>query len=1097
MFKHLILILFLAITGISSQAGIPLSTNFTVNTALPIEDRMVAADLTARDAIPTLRRWEGMMVYVVSELKHYVLVGGTANLNWTELSGSGGGGINNWVTSVLYNVDDVVIENDRIYQALNNHTSGTFATDLANGEWKEISAPEQPELVNQSTGFLSGGTLSVDAITSRFDMAAIEGQIIDSTVNGAPTRIPVSCPAQDSVAVTNLATQDVTYILIDDTCTITQQAAFPTSAERRAKVFVGRLNHFDRTTISFANTIGNFLQSPMSQMLDLFDSIGPFVYEGGIITNNGANVKLNRSQAKMFVASYNYATNNQSPNNVTIASATAATWRYATQTTLAGSSLSDLDPTQYDVGGTITALGGSDTRTSVQRVYLFPSGNMNIQYGQAFYTSLADAIQNYQAEAFVENPTIKGIGVLIAYVVMQKNCTDLTNVNRCKIIIAPKFGGSTGAAGAATTTMQQAYDNSSQPQVTTDSVKGAAQWKRGSAADTDVVTEVLNGAGSSTFSVTGNGAVSTSSTITATGAITGSNLSGTNTGDLNSRAQSELADATINKLEVKNKQLTTTSSGVRLLETGSNNELENPNFEHSTVTTGWTASNATPSANTTTQFEGKKSLSLALTGALSLTQSSTINAAIKSGVQMVASIFVNSTDVSDLQLCSLKNGTEDKCTATGGYIQGSGWRQLTVSFLGDATSNGLKLKSTDTTGTVLVDQAFVGVGSPIVDFTPDMVYSALISPTGVVSGENTDWINGNCSITSGAQNFATTCTFNSSVFTVAPNCFVSLKKEYPWTGGMQNTSSTAASYTVSNASSGAVGTDVYLTCQKQGADYKTSKAYVASSSDVSYRACTFSSLAWQGLGTVTNNLQCARKGQNLLIKGRFTLGTVSGSIAQLPLPTNFGTISTSSSIPSASYASGVVFREVSSANSIYSIIQLPSVAYLNFAGQLGNTAINPNTPLAGSSLWSNGDVISVPELAIPIQGWQDSSVIVGSFQGYNETPGTSRVETFSFSYGTTNANTSCTASPCSYLDQIGNNVTSVTRSTAGSYTANFSKTFSKLKCSATVIQNGVANAYASSQGTCSSCSNLSFFTTSSAGTQQDTSGTLLCQGIPQ
>lgn len=44
--------------------------------------------LTDRNDIPTLRRQEGMVVYVVAEQKHYTLVGGTGNQDWIELSGS-------------------------------------------------------------------------------------------------------------------------------------------------------------------------------------------------------------------------------------------------------------------------------------------------------------------------------------------------------------------------------------------------------------------------------------------------------------------------------------------------------------------------------------------------------------------------------------------------------------------------------------------------------------------------------------------------------------------------------------------------------------------------------------------------------------------------------------------------------------------------------------------------------------------------------------------------------------------------------------------------------------------------------------------------
>ena len=64
--------------------GIQLGSNFTVNTALPLDDRTVVADLTARDAIASGKRYEGLRVYVESEEKNYQLVGGVTDSDWVE-----------------------------------------------------------------------------------------------------------------------------------------------------------------------------------------------------------------------------------------------------------------------------------------------------------------------------------------------------------------------------------------------------------------------------------------------------------------------------------------------------------------------------------------------------------------------------------------------------------------------------------------------------------------------------------------------------------------------------------------------------------------------------------------------------------------------------------------------------------------------------------------------------------------------------------------------------------------------------------------------------------------------------------------------------
>jgi hypothetical protein len=43
------------------------------------------ADLAERDALPVSRRQIGMLVYVTSTNKHYILFNGIANTDWVEL----------------------------------------------------------------------------------------------------------------------------------------------------------------------------------------------------------------------------------------------------------------------------------------------------------------------------------------------------------------------------------------------------------------------------------------------------------------------------------------------------------------------------------------------------------------------------------------------------------------------------------------------------------------------------------------------------------------------------------------------------------------------------------------------------------------------------------------------------------------------------------------------------------------------------------------------------------------------------------------------------------------------------------------------------
>lgn len=109
-------------------------------------------------------------------------------------------------------------------------------------------------------------------------------------------------------------------------------------------------------------------------------------------------------------------------------------------------------------------------------------------------------------------------------------------------------------------------------------------------------------------------------------------------------------------------------------------------------------------------------------------------------------------------------------------------------------------------------------------------FSAKISSAGVVSSENIDWINGNCVVASGVF----TCTYNSSIFTVAPNCNVTSAatgSDY----GVRNvnpTSTTAVFTTLNTSTNTAVATAANITCQKASPDYKARSAIVGSFREV-------------------------------------------------------------------------------------------------------------------------------------------------------------------------------------------------------------------------------------------------------------------------
>lgn len=109
-------------------------------------------------------------------------------------------------------------------------------------------------------------------------------------------------------------------------------------------------------------------------------------------------------------------------------------------------------------------------------------------------------------------------------------------------------------------------------------------------------------------------------------------------------------------------------------------------------------------------------------------------------------------------------------------------------------------------------------------------FSAQVSAAGVVSGENIDWINGNCAIT--ATSLAT-CTYNSGINTVAMNCTVSAITDAAVSSKVETSTASAVAIRGNNTStSGYVANPFSLSCSKTGADFIATRTIVGSFNEV-------------------------------------------------------------------------------------------------------------------------------------------------------------------------------------------------------------------------------------------------------------------------
>ena len=167
--------------------------------------------------------------------------------------------------------------------------------------------------------------------------------------------------------------------------------------------------------------------------------------------------------------------------------------------------------------------GAGADDSSNQRIYLYPTGVINILYGQHKYNNLAAAVAAIQSETFVVYPNAETTGILIGVLSVRNDIVadgeSLTNTDYAKFTLVSKFGESFGGTGGlSTTTLQQAYNNSTTPEITTNSSLGPLSVKNGEGT-ADNVTNVFEGV---------NATGTTTSFVRADGFISGNSLNAPN-----------------------------------------------------------------------------------------------------------------------------------------------------------------------------------------------------------------------------------------------------------------------------------------------------------------------------------------------------------------------------------------------------------------------------------------------------------------------------------------------------------------------------------------------------------------------------------------
>jgi hypothetical protein len=315
--------------------------------------------------------------------------------------------------------------------------------DLGGNDLKNVNLINDiPRGTNLSGGVLEGGVLSIGTPNTTFSISDGRGVLIagDPLGTGAMTQTNVTWSGKSNVAVTNIATQLITYVCINAAGNVEQKSARPSNADRRnACIFLGVVVHVNNLNVDAVNNEQDYSAHPLSQLRDLSAAIGFINISGNELSAALPNdLSIIKSVGTMYAIGSNYNNSPDDPNTITLPALNTDTgdvfqYRLSNGTNVVTQAL--VDPELYDNGSTTAAV--PTNKWTIQRFYSFTSNNLKAQYGQTIYNSKGEALDRIFTDPFVTETSIAGNGLFISYLVVQQGSINLQDAVFVKV---GKFG---------------------------------------------------------------------------------------------------------------------------------------------------------------------------------------------------------------------------------------------------------------------------------------------------------------------------------------------------------------------------------------------------------------------------------------------------------------------------------------------------------------------------------------------------------------------------------------------------------------------------------------------------------------------------------
>ena len=346
----------------------------------------------------------------------------------------------------------------------------------------DIQTQHNEVLHAESTGLLSGGAITVNGgDAAKFDIAAGIIQVVDAFTDAVnATETHVSFGPFTAQTVTALATDAQTEILINAAGAIVQQTTSPTDAQLRSEISLGSLVHASGVAIdAIIDTPLCVTVQPGNSITGLSLTLGILNKSGNVFSDSGADLKMDKSVGDIWGAGINLKVDPENPDLKTLAALTEAAWFYTWRDGSGGWEVSvgdtDIVPGSYDDNSGGASVPGGTVSTnnwSIQRIFMSTSNQVLVYYGQNTYSSLAGAQAVAQSENVVNNPGFIG-AFQRGWLIVRGGGSALNAVGDAQFLNAGILGNTTGGGGStSTTTLQEAYENGSEPEIILNATRG-------------------------------------------------------------------------------------------------------------------------------------------------------------------------------------------------------------------------------------------------------------------------------------------------------------------------------------------------------------------------------------------------------------------------------------------------------------------------------------------------------------------------------------------------------------------------------------------------------------------------------------------------